>query len=144
MWGTFFKCTTPILHTFGDSALLWPTRPVLGAGYTDIMNIIFSSFPIFWRWPYAELQPVKDNHYWCFLSGISLTKTVEIAIFCCGCQARSMVSSQYMSVSSTFEWSPGLFHTRTSSFMYRHVRQYFSTSSLIARPVNGSFYLLVD
>ena len=74
-------------------------------------------------------------------------KKVEIAIFCLDYQTRSMVESHKSPLQNDkchfwFYRPLGSLGTKASSkTINKHVRQYFSTSSLIARPVNGLLFL---
>ena len=91
--------------------------------------------------PYMELQPVE------VLFQVFLQSFVKPEAY------QRHRSCLYVLVSSTFErkwchfqfhWPPGSLCTKTSSrTINKHVKQYFSISSLIARPVNGLLFSLV-
>ena len=82
------------------------------------------------------------------------SKTVETVVFCHGYQTRDMVEAQksllhvcFFNIIISVNTCRVIFATRLTPYKYifktidKHVRQYFSTSSLIARPVNGLLFL---
>ena len=137
-----------------------PRVPHCGASYTDTMNISWK-YDLSSTWGKLscllkvtlrkatghQRQPFLMHSFRYFSN-----KKVEIAVFCHGYQTRSMVEVQklpYMFVSLTYEvsfwldWLPGSFRVHTAwKNTNEQVRHYLSTSSLIARPVNGLLFFV--
>ena len=104
-----------------------PTR-----SYSQAKTAIFDTFfQVFLQ------QEGKNGHFLAWLSNQKYVRSIEIAFACLFLWHIDMNSAIFL-----FNWPPGSFHIhRTSKRINKHIRQYFSTSSLIARPKNGLLLL---
>ena len=136
-----------------------PRASCSGASYTYIMNISYKydlsstrgKLPCLLEMTLRGATTCQRQPFLMHSFRYFSNKKVEIAVFCLGYQTRSMVEAQKsplhvsffgigMSIVSFFGFGLGWVGLGTKAFsktINKHVRQYFSTSSLIARPVNG-------
>ena len=133
-----------------------PRASCSGASYTYIMNISYKydlsstrgKLPRLLEMTLRGATACQRKPFLMHSFRYFSNKKVEIAVFCLGYQTRSMVEAQksplhvsFFSIRISIVSFFVLLATRLTRykgiFKNKHVRQYFSISSLIARPVNG-------